>query len=127
MYNPINDIDLGLLIEKKEKEFFAFSKHIKDKYKLSEDILKLLDLISFEELLALKLEKTVRIFNGKLLLPLKDIYAHYINRSIFMLIDAYEDNELKKKLRTVLALNRRSKLKVYKIYEKLTKAVYDKI
>lgn len=127
MYNPINDIELDLILEKKESEFFAFSKHIKEKYKLSNDILKLLDVISFEELLALKLEKSIRIFNGKLLLPLKDVYSHYINRSIFMLIDAYEDNLLKKKIRTVLVLNRRNKLKVYKLYKKFTKAVYDKI
>lgn len=118
MYSPINKIEFDDYLDKKSIKFFSFSQHIKDKYQLNSDTLKILDLITFEELLALKMEKSVDIFNGKFLLPFKEIYQDYINKAMFLLISAYDDPKLKKKIRSLLVLNRRSKLRVHDLYRK---------
>lgn len=128
MFNPINKIDYNDVLEKRQEKFFAFSKHIKEKYQLNNDILRILDLITFEELLALKLEKAVDLFNGKFFLPLKDIYRDYITKAVFILINAYDDDiKLKRKVRSTLVLNRRHKLRIYDLYKRMAfHTEYDK-
>lgn len=127
MYTPINKIEFDDYLDKKSVKFFSFSQHIKEKYQLSSDILRVLDLITFEELLALKMEKSTDIFNGKFLLPFKEIYQDYINKAMFLLISAYDDPKLKKKIRSLLVLNRRSKLRVHDLYKSFSfNAEYNK-
>ncbi len=123
MYTPINRIDILDDLEKKNAKFFSFSNHIKEKYQLNTDILRILDLISFEELLALKIEKSVDIFNGKFLLPFKEIYHSYINKAFFMLMSTYDETKNRKRIRSVTTLNRRTKFKIHQLYKNYTLGV----
>jgi hypothetical protein len=127
-YKALNKIDTLQEIEKKESEYFSFSSHIKEKYHLNNDLMRVLDLISFEEILALKIEKMIDIFNGKFFLPYRDIYLLYIYKAIVMLSDAYDDSSKKRKIRSILMLSKKNKLKTYnKIFQTYLKgARYNK-
>lgn len=127
MYTPINRIDYNDVLEKRQSKYFMFSSHIKEKYQLNNDILKIINLLTFEEVLALKIEKSIDLFNGKYILPFKDIYQNYIYKSLYILMNAYDDKKVQRKIRSLLILNRRSKYKFTKMYSKRTYQVeYDK-
>lgn len=118
-YNSLNRLELTEQIEKPESEFFAFSKHIKEKYGLNNDILRILDLISFEEMLALKLEKSLNVFNGKYTLPMKHIYYLWINKAMALVMSEYDNgSKLKKKVRLLLSFTLRQRFSFYKKYAK---------
>lgn len=116
--HPINKIDYINYINKSSNDQFVYNEYLKNKYNLNIDMIRLLDLISIDEFLALKMEKTASLFNGKYLFPIGDIYKDYIKKAIYNLISSYDKSHKKQKIRTLLTVNKKNKMYIYNIYKK---------
>lgn len=99
MYSPLNIVKAYDHLIKSDQRFTSYQSTFKEKYNLSSDLLNLIDLISLEDLIAFKLEKSLNVFNGKMLFPLKNIYLNLIDIAYTNVINSYETLELKKIIR----------------------------
>jgi hypothetical protein len=107
MFNPLNNIEKININDVINEKYTSYTEHIKDKYKLSNEQMKILDLISLEEILAIRLEKSLRIFNGSMIFPLVEIYKQYIQQAYKQLVEFYaEETEVSKKILKAIAINK---------------------
>lgn len=100
MYNPLNIVNIFDHIVKTDQNYINYQKIFKEKYNINSSILNLISLIELEDLIALKLEKNLTAFNGKMLFPLKAIYLNLLDIAYNKVIDSYEDVKTKKLIRS---------------------------
>lgn len=118
MYSPLNNIEK---IDNKD----LYSEHtksyleiIKSKYNLSNEQLRILDLLTLEEFLAIKLEHALKIFNGNIQLPLLRFYKDSVRNAYKNLLDFYAKNNMQKGIVKSIAL---SEYRYFKIKNKILK------
>ena len=114
--HPINKIEYIDYISSAVKEQYTYSKQLQEKYGLTNEMLRILDLMSIEEMLALKIEKSAQLFNGKFMFPIANTYISYVKKAIFMLIKTYEKNNKKRKIRQLMLLSKYNKMKMQNAY-----------
>lgn len=107
MFNPLNNIEKININDVINEKYTSYTEHIKNKYKLSNEQMKILDLITLEEILAIRLEKSLRIFNGSMIFPLIEIYKQYIEQAYKQLVEFYaEETEVSKKILKAIAIKK---------------------
>lgn len=99
MYSPLNIVKLYDRVIRTDQSYTNFNKQFKERYGLTTELLTLIDLISIEDLIAFKLEKSLNLFNGKLGFPLKKVYLNLLEIAYNKVIDSYEDVKYKKEIR----------------------------
>ena len=99
MYSPLNIVNMYDQLVKTDQKYINYQKLFKEKYKLTSDITNLIDLISIEDIIAYKIERSLNSFNGRMLFPLKSIYLNLFDIAYHNVIDSYEDTKLRKLIR----------------------------
>lgn len=92
MYSPLNKIEKININEIHEQKFSSYSEHIKEKYKLTNEVFNMLQFISLEEFIAIKYEQSLNLLNGTINFPLVQIYKKYVDIAYKNLFDFYTDN-----------------------------------
>lgn len=124
---PLNYIELLNTIEKERNNYFSFTKHIKEKYGLSEEQMKIIELFSFEEILALKIEQMLQVFNGKMSFPIREYFLIVLNKAFYRVLESYPTDKEKKQLKKLMLLTNNSKLKIISKYDQyMYKKGFDK-
>lgn len=115
---PINKIEgLNYVDNVASEEFTSFSKQIQQKYNLSIDMMRIINLFSFEELIALRLEQMAKVFNGKLLFPVRELLILSISRALEILIETYPTKQEQRKIQNLFLMNKNTKKGIIKKYE----------
>lgn len=99
MYSPLNIIKIYDQAVNPDQHYTDYTTVFKEKYNISSEILNLIDLISLEDILAFKLEKSLNMFHGKMSFPLKQLYLDLIDVAYDNVIDAYEDKKKRREIR----------------------------
>jgi hypothetical protein len=105
---PINKLEREKEFKLKDKHFYSYKSEIKDKYKLDDSFFLKMNHLSFEELLAIKFEDALNIYNGTIMLPLVEYYQQLVILSYQNLLTFYtkKDSSFKKKLMYSLFYNK---------------------
>lgn len=99
MYSPLNIVKIFDQAINTDQQYTGYTKVFKEKYNISSEMLNLIDLISLEDILAFKLEKSLNMFHGKMSFPLKQLYLDLIDIAYSNVIDSYEDTKKRKEIR----------------------------
>lgn len=99
MYSPLNIVKIYDQVINPDQQYNDYSTVFKAKYNVSSEMLSLIDLISLEDILAFKLEKSLNMFHGKMSFPLKQLYIEMIDTAYSNVLDSYEDTRKKKEIR----------------------------
>lgn len=118
---PVNKIETLETLDSKVQKFYSFSDHIREKYGISYEYMKILDCLTLEEMLALKLEKSLRVFNGKVLFPVKSILELSFTKALYRLLDAYPSKEDQRMIQNLLIFSRKAKVKLSRTFQKVMK------
>lgn len=118
---PANKIETLETIESTWSEFNSFSESIRQKYGLSFDQMRLLDSISLEEMLALRMERMLKVFNGKIVFPIHELFNHSVTLALYRLINSYPTKKEKKRIQMVFSMSQRGRLKLSSNLQRLMK------
>lgn len=99
MYSPLNIVKIYDQAIKSDQQFNGYNIFFKNKYNISSEMLNLIDLISLEDIIAFKLEKSLNMFHGKMSFPLKQIYIDMVDQAYTNVINSYENTKKRKEIR----------------------------
>jgi len=100
MYSPLNIVNSADQLIKSDQKYISYQKLFKEKYNITSEIVNLIDMIALEDLIAFKIEKSLNIFNGRNLFPLKSIYMTLLELAYAQVINSYEDTKIRKNIRS---------------------------
>jgi len=109
---PVNKIMTLEFMDSNPNPYFCFSEHIRQKYGFGFDQMKIFDLLTLEEMLAIRMEKMLRSFNGKTIFPVHELFKALIPKAMFRLINAYPSKAEQKKIQLLFAMSRKSRLRL---------------
>lgn len=107
---PCNKIETTEFMEREHTDFCSFGEHIRQKYGLSFDQMKLIELISLEEMIALQMERMLRVFNGKSIFPIHEMLIPSIREAVLRLLNSYPTKKEQKRIKLLLGFTRKPRL-----------------